>query len=370
MKPFRMQHSWQATRHQTAQTLHYPDPPRQRRANAGPQVSGINKNVYRQVNEGIGRTPHEATFGCRVHLGLQDTKLPASVRRVLQTEEQLRQALGVDTGGRVDDPAQPPVSPSIAAAAAEQATVRSMRRWLGARPTLLRLRKRRPRPAALLFRWRRRTAVRAVLQVGDGSTGAAVGAELPAASSPKDASEGQPSHRGAAGRHQRQSRNTWCWPRKKSTAKHHWSCDGGEHTIDLGCNLFLCVSRLTFRNSLLVVAQSRRSCLLDSSNNGDSHDFRHVIYSEVSFKHLRTLSVRWVAAANLDRQFPSLCVSEHRRGIRDRHGAWPAQRPLQRQQADLVSGRLPHCRRCAWWRAALCPRGGPHCVWRERSGSF
>ena len=63
-----------------------------------------------QVNQGIGRTPHEATFGCLPHLGLKDTRLPPSIRRVLETEEQL----GVDTADDdLDAPAaaQHPVSP-------------------------------------------------------------------------------------------------------------------------------------------------------------------------------------------------------------------------------------------------------------------
>ena len=96
-------------------TDHNPSPRSELRGGAT-VVCAPYKNVFRQINQGIGRTPHEATFGCRPHLGLRDTRLPSSIRRGLETEEDLREALG---GGSPagQSPHQPdPPDPSAAAA--------------------------------------------------------------------------------------------------------------------------------------------------------------------------------------------------------------------------------------------------------------
>ena len=58
-----------------------------------------------QFHSGIGRSPFEATFGCKARLGLCDSKLPPSVARALHTEEELKDALDqlAETSAEVQD---------------------------------------------------------------------------------------------------------------------------------------------------------------------------------------------------------------------------------------------------------------------------
>ena len=51
--------------------------------------------VFRQQHAGIGRSPYVATFGCPPRLGLRTTTLPPTVASVLQTEEELNDALDI-----------------------------------------------------------------------------------------------------------------------------------------------------------------------------------------------------------------------------------------------------------------------------------
>ncbi|XP_043189135.1 uncharacterized protein DKFZp434B061-like [Amphibalanus amphitrite] len=58
------------------------------------------------VHEGIKRTPFEATFGQKPHLGLRDSKIPRSIAKTLRTQQELEDLAAAPS--RRDD--SPPVS--------------------------------------------------------------------------------------------------------------------------------------------------------------------------------------------------------------------------------------------------------------------
>ena len=49
-----------------------------------------------RYHTGVGRTPYEAMFGQKLHLGITAANLPEDVEQELETEEQLAEALASD----------------------------------------------------------------------------------------------------------------------------------------------------------------------------------------------------------------------------------------------------------------------------------